>query len=267
MKQLVLPILVVVLSHAAWVVAEQRQDSQAPSDEQTLRKLTLLAKDKDPERALHALKALGRMGEAAVPFLVELLKDDDSGVREVAAVELGKLGAKAKSSVPFLIETLKDKDSIVRGAAAKALGKLGREGKASVPALIDALNDKDWSARWKAASALGDIGPEAKAAVPALASLLKDKEVRPFPAYALASIGPEAKSAIPALVELLKDADASTSDRESAGWAIGKIIPATSLNSRHYCEIKIPKFDASQRKRSEILGSRQRLPWLALRNS
>jgi hypothetical protein len=63
---------------------------------------------------------------AAVPVLVELLRDPDAGVRMYVAETLGPLGGKAKAAVPALREALRD-DGVggfgmqVRGKAAESL--------------------------------------------------------------------------------------------------------------------------------------------------
>ena len=67
---------------------------------------------------------LYRYGDsAAVPALVEGLKDFDPLVRGQAALSLGKL--RAKSALVPLISLLKDPDEHVRGSAAYAVGLVG----------------------------------------------------------------------------------------------------------------------------------------------
>jgi len=67
-----------------------------------------------------------RLGEikdpAAVPPLIEALRDEDSNVRRQAAETLGEI--KDPAAVPPLIEALRDKDSDVRAAATRALGRI-----------------------------------------------------------------------------------------------------------------------------------------------
>ncbi|MGC8880568.1 MAG: HEAT repeat domain-containing protein, partial [Anaerolineae bacterium] len=70
-----------------------------------------------------AARALGKIGDAAaVPALIEALRDEDEDVRQAAAEALGKIGDAA--AVPALIEALRDEDMWVRRAAAEALGKI-----------------------------------------------------------------------------------------------------------------------------------------------
>jgi HEAT repeat protein len=81
--------------------------------------------------------------------------------RQVAAELLGHL--KDPAAVPALIEALKDEVETVRCAVANALGEI--KDPAAVPALIKALKDKSYSGNY-AAWALGEIGDPA--AIPAL---------------------------------------------------------------------------------------------------
>jgi HEAT repeat protein len=121
-----------------------------------------------------ARSAVGVLIGLAVPALVNDLKDD---VRRSAAIQLATIASMAQAAVPVLIDALKDNESIVRGGAAEALGNFGAGAKAGVSALIEALNDGviGW-ANWRgsqqkvgsiARSALSQIDPEAarKAAV------------------------------------------------------------------------------------------------------
>lgn len=93
------------------------------------------------------------------------------GVRETAADALARIGDPA---VPALIETLHDPDHSIRAHAALALARMGPKAAPAVPDLIVALNDPQREVRQGAARALGQIGPDAEEAVPALVKALKD---------------------------------------------------------------------------------------------
>ena len=56
---------------------------------------------------------------------------------------LGGIGSGAKAAIPALMESLKDADEVVRYFAAGALGGIGPEAKAAVPALMELLKDTD----------------------------------------------------------------------------------------------------------------------------
>jgi len=112
----------------------------------------------------HAAVSLGRSGErAAVPALVEALKDPEKDVRREAAKALGSI--KDARAVTPLVEALGDSDGNVRLYAAYALGEI-KDPKA-VKALLAALGDPEWCVRDQAAWALREIGD------PTLAAALK----------------------------------------------------------------------------------------------
>ncbi len=163
-----------------------------------------------------ALGEIGPGAKAAIPELIGLLKNppsfggfgDGDAISRAAGAALEKIGPAA---VPALLEVLKDaKARWIHRRANDALlkMKLGTETDAAVPALIDALKDKDAELREKAALLLGRIGPRAVAAVPALQGALgnKNETIRVAAAVAMGRIGPAAKAAIPALSDGLKDA-------------------------------------------------------------
>ena len=86
--------------------------------------------------------ALGRMGEAAVPMLVEKLRYENpdlkrqATVRRQAAEVLARIGPRAESAVPALIKALDDSATGVRKSAALALGQIGPAAADAAPALL-----------------------------------------------------------------------------------------------------------------------------------
>jgi HEAT repeat protein len=100
----------------------------------------------------------------------------DPKVRAQAARSLGALGKNSEAAVPDLIDALKDADEKVRADAAEALWNLGPCAKGAVPALAAALKDRAPAVRLNAAGALGEIGPDARSAVPALTKVLRDPD-------------------------------------------------------------------------------------------
>jgi HEAT repeat protein len=88
-----------------------------------------------------AARALGRIGEAAVPQLTQALSDPNPLVRKRAADVLARIGPDAKDAVPALIRSLGDRDEEVRKAATRALGEIGPGAAEAVPRLIEALRE------------------------------------------------------------------------------------------------------------------------------
>ncbi len=118
--------------------------------------------------------SLGRVGDrAAVPALIEALKDSENGVRREAAKALGFI-KDDRATVP-LLEAFSDNDTNVRLYAAYALGEI-KDAKA-VDALVQALGDPEWCVRDQAAWALREI-QDPKIAEPLVKALkAKDADV------------------------------------------------------------------------------------------
>ena len=79
-----------------------------------------------------------------VPIFIKALSDPDHTIRSRAidALEEMELAA-AKAAVPALINTLKDTKGYIRERAAIVLGQMGREAESAVPALGDLLADSE----------------------------------------------------------------------------------------------------------------------------
>jgi uncharacterized protein (TIGR02996 family) len=114
-------------------------------------------------RVLDVRRACERLGEPAVPGLVELLRHETPRVRAQAALCLRKIGKRAKAAVPALLEALKDRDQDVREKAARALQDIGPPEEAGTATLRDALADENYAVRQAASRALGSM--RAKGAV------------------------------------------------------------------------------------------------------
>ncbi len=159
---------------------------------------------------------------------ISALDDEDWGVREDAAVALGRLGD--PRSIQPLIRTLRDPDRAVREAAVSALKTLGepavlslgyclqdtnlqvQESAACILAttaneqvlepLLSAAFSPNWIVRMSAAQALGRI--QSAQAIDTLVVVLQDKvpAVREEAGRALIAIG---EASIPKLLETLSD--------------------------------------------------------------
>lgn len=172
-------------------------------DPSTVTALSEALKDNNINVRAYASAALGKIGSAAVSVLVEALREPDSDVRQRVAQALGQIGPEAKAAVPALIDALKDQEEWDYNTAAQALVDINtpeaRKALEDYYRLFEALKDPDESIRNQAAQDLGYIGPEAKTAVQALIEALKDDDemVRYYAAEALENIGtPDAQKAI-----------------------------------------------------------------------
>jgi HEAT repeat protein len=122
--------------------------------------------------AAYALRKIGPDAKAAEPQLELALKDDVSYVRVEAAGALWAI-SEHKAAIPALIELLKNEDAGVRYMAAESLERIGPKAKEAVPALTEALKDPGQASfssptatEYKAisdeaAKALKNIDPEA----------------------------------------------------------------------------------------------------------
>ena len=164
-----------------------------------------LRADDDVAVRYQAARTLAQFaGPAALPPLLDGLRDEDMYVRVQVTAALIRVGAPAVSG---LTEALTDARPAVRRAAAKALGKIGCADAAALRVLCAALDDADAGLRRFAAQALGRLG--ATEAVEALGAALRDSDarVRNEAAAALRMLG---EAALPTLLAALDDANPET---------------------------------------------------------
>lgn len=195
-----------------------------------------------------AARALGGIGEAAVPSLVEGLQHADPGVRQASTTALKRVGPPARLAVPALLGMVKGKDPALRLTAVEALGAIGPEARAAVAELTPLLKENDRPLRHAAATSLGSMGPAAESAVPALLDLLrqgakfrsdwaqstKSFKAKPRPAMdlqeletapvAARTLGRIGAAAVPALSGMLAEQDREI--REHAAEALARVGPA-----------------------------------------
>jgi HEAT repeat protein len=127
----------------------------------------------DPQKSGHANLELIRIGEPAVPALIDMLRGSDPRLRGLAASTLWGMGGKGRAAAPALAETLSDPDPGLRTSSAMALENMGPQAKEAIPALVKALSDPDNRVRQASVKALGAIGPAATPAIPVLTRALK----------------------------------------------------------------------------------------------
>ncbi|MDQ2099018.1 MAG: HEAT repeat domain-containing protein [Tychonema bourrellyi B0820] len=238
--------------------AENLSASKASSQE--INSLIKKLKTNDERELDAAIEKLGKIGEPAIPALIEALrdrnllvrksaaqilqqfgtptilalvqasKDSDAKLRRRAATLLNKMAygtplvsSEAKNVIPQLISLLKNSDADVRSSAALFLGSVSGETKTVMPQLIPLLKDSDAGVRSSAALFLMSVSGETKTVMPQLIPLLKDSDagVRRSASDVLGSIGAEAKTALPQLIPLLKDSDAGV--RGNTASALGRI--------------------------------------------
>ncbi|MGB3510284.1 MAG: sister chromatid cohesion protein PDS5 [Microcoleaceae cyanobacterium] len=178
-----------------------------------------------------SIDALAKLGDRAVPALIQTLENDNLLVRWGATQALSQIG---KPAIPNLIQALESNQPRVRWGAATALGNI-RDSQPDIviPALVTLLKDPDNRVRRLAAESLSTIiwqksnstmPSTAKQIVPQLRAALTDSEknVRVAAAITLVKIdSTEAAALVPQLREAL--ADSTVSVRKKAALALGKI--------------------------------------------
>lgn len=206
---------------------------------------------------LAAVEALGRIGGAAIPALIEALSHPTVLIASSAAQWLGRQGTAATDAVPLLSRLLTSKDAgkvELRSAAVEALGSIGT---AALPVLVQMLEHDSISVRASATRAIGLMGAAAAPAVPPVAAMLHDVGVRQTASRALVAIGP---AAIPVLVRLLQAGDAGV--RVETTGVLGEIRPVTEETIALLADSLT---DSSYRVRIAAAGSLGRIGFAANR--
>jgi HEAT repeat protein len=190
--------------------------------------------DPDGAAAVRAstVEALGRIGSAGLPAVLEALKNRHARLRETAIGALGAIGG--SESVSALAAMVDDDRSSVRQAAVSALARAA--GPAAIPALRRVLGHKDPASRRTAAEALANVGDAA--AVDALRGALADgdRQVRDAAVRALTAIAtPEA---VAALVEGLHAGDREMKSAIAAGLASFDWAPRDAVQRAVHATIR-----------------------------
>lgn len=204
--------------------------AQSARDKADARKHIGSFKSTDKKKVAAAAGALMKMGERAIPSLIEALGDSHPKVRSYSAGTLIRIGEKA---IPACIEALASKDKNRRGLAVNVLIKIGEK---AVPALQEAVKDKDQLRVQAAIYVLKKLGktpempPEKDPAVTPkpsqataltieqLLTLLGDADEKKRSAAAL-DLARKGKPALGPLIKTLKDKNPLK--REYAAYSLG----------------------------------------------
>lgn len=192
-----------------------------------------------------AAVALGRAKDvAAVPALLQALKDPQADVRREAARALGLL--KDARATAALVAALGDAEVNVRVCAAYALGEI-RQPETTEP-LLKALRDADYGVRDQAAWALAGMH-DAKI-LPRVAALLKEADADAMhTVWLLKEL--DAKGAVAALAALLQEKDTQVKLR--AVEALGSL---KSPEATHAAEAALKDADATVRQAAmQLVGT------------
>ena len=196
----------------------------------------------DEQRANEAIRALAAIGAPAVPELAPLLKDKSYSIRTRGVAALFQIGPAAKEAIPLLIRMLGDPNSgepkYEGGAVTMTLGEpeakalrllvittLYHISEVAMPALVAALTDNDQLVRLGALQALELDSTTPEEATAGLLAVLKDEHpgVRGSAGRLLARRGREI---VPSLVVLIESSDAN--GKKGAIGALGELGPAAA---------------------------------------
>ncbi len=166
--------------------------------------------DEDPSIRVHAARALLDIGpgaRAAIPALVERLKDPTDDTRAQVAYALAHVGVD-DGAIAALVEMAENSQSdLAAHAATYALMRTGPQGG---QALITLLGSTNYEARLQAAALLGDVRAQARDAVPDLRKIAQDEDdpIRLWAAISLLRLGEDPSELIPIFVAGLSHAEA-----------------------------------------------------------
>jgi HEAT repeat protein len=214
----------------------------------------------DATTVLHALDAMAALGPAALPRLIEGLKQEKA--RGQVAYIIGQLGPAAAPAASALAALIADKDERVANEAIIALAKIGPGAKEAVPALVKALESGENANSGAVVYALGKIGPDAAAAEAVLTKLLdgSDRCLAVASAWALTAVRPDSAEAIkkarPVLDAGLNDSDPLV--RRCAVEALGGMGPSAkdALPAlKKATTDSDPSVSAAAKKSVEAIGS------------
>lgn len=87
-----------------------------------------------------ALKALGEMGDRALPYLEREVRGPNADARIIAVLALGAIDTDAATKL--IVECARDPDAITAANAISVLGS--RRGPGAMAAVFDSLGDRRW---------------------------------------------------------------------------------------------------------------------------
>lgn len=182
-----------------------------------------------------AVKSIGMIGPAAIeaiPGLIEKLKINNWMLNHNVAIALARIG---DASVPFLIEVLETGDDNAMSWAMESIREMGPAAKDAIGPLIELLRTKSptdspsnlWTVRlFMALGADVSVGP--------LISVLKDENVnggsRGFVADVLSEFDTEAAEALPVFIELLGSDDSNLNFHCFTAIGSMKVDPELSVS-------------------------------------
>ena len=197
------------------------------SDRQTIHQMVECLGDSRGMVRLGFAEALGKVGQPAIPFLVEALSHHSNEVVRRAAAKTLTLIADPVTIPPLLDAFLNDEDQVVRNSAVGALARIGEE---SVSPLLQILAspESDETIKGHAAWALAFIGSKGKETI--YQAYNSDvEEVRTAVVGAISKIAEEQPEARAFKLLLQSLSDSSVNVRSEAAAALGNLAHAPAI--------------------------------------
>jgi len=210
-----------------------------------------------------AAYALGSIGKAAIPTLLEIIRNGpDQSRTHVVENSFRRIKKDEYPRDDLLSILVSPTESILaRKAVMQVLGNLGPDNEATVPPLVDILGHEDNSFSLAASRVLAQVG---RPAVPAILGALgsPDARVRSSATYAIQYMRFPVEEAIPPLTSLLDDKEATVS--LGALMALQRIGTKNALDAVNRFK---HEHQNSSRSSSPMIGIHIRLaqPFLTLR--
>ncbi|MBS0262861.1 MAG: hypothetical protein JSS02_12985 [Planctomycetes bacterium] len=149
--------------------------------------------------------ALVKLGQPAIPVLVQALAEDQSPVQALALQALGQIGPSARTAVPAIEKLLTPNDIPRMCLAAEVKWRIDGDADFTLQRMIPLLDQPSGRRCNGAVYTLAKMGRAASPALPALFSALKQHE-SPHVLHAISQIAPYAKDqALPGLRAAAED--------------------------------------------------------------
>jgi HEAT repeat protein len=228
----VVPALVELLKDEGAVVRRQAIAAVIairPGPQVTVPLCVKLLEESDPAIKVRILSAITDVGAAAVPGLVEALKNEKAAFW--ACVVLRDIGPSAKDAVPALISKLKDSSPGLRREVILTLAAMEGAAAPAIPQITAALDDEHAAvAATYALTRIGRLTTQAEAKIRSNAKS-DDKMLSTVSTWALAHSHPEDKAlharSVEQLIERLKDDDPFV--RVAAARGLAALPPAPEI--------------------------------------
>jgi HEAT repeat protein len=183
--------------------------TEADLAEAEIAELITIMKTKKRKRN-DAANQLASGGPKVIPYVSQLLSEEDPDIRAKAAAILRHLGTRAADAVPILTDFIKDSEPIVQGQVICALARIGHPALQTIPSLVEQLTHEVDDIRICSALAIGRIHKGNKVdenTLNTLMKLLNDPmpSVQNASLIALQDIGKDVNDEISLLISGLRD--------------------------------------------------------------